>query len=77
MDARPVGDLWDALELDAPRGDDADFRPPPDVAGFTPNATPTDSMPMAFADGAAKATAPAHADAKQKLPELFIHFENL
>jgi phospholipase C len=51
VDARPVGNILDALELDAPRGDDA--------------------------DGAAKANAASPADAQQKFPEIFRHFENL
>ena len=77
VDARPVGDIWDALELEAPRGDDADFPPPPTVAGFTPNATPTEPIPQAFQDAAAKAKAAAPVQAQQKFPELFSHFENI
>lgn len=77
VDARPVGNIWDALELDAPRDDDADFPPPPSVAGFTPNAVPADTMPQAFADGAAQAKAAAPEAAQAKFPELFSHFETL
>ncbi len=77
VDARPVGNLWDALELDQPRGDDADYPPAPDAAGFTPGTTPQDKIPEAFADAAAKAKAAAPAAAQAKFPELFSHFENL
>jgi phospholipase C len=77
VDGRPVGDLWDALELDAPRDDDADFPPPPNVAGFTPNAVPTEPLPLAFKDAAAKAKAEAPEDTQAKFPELFSHFENI
>jgi hypothetical protein len=77
VDARPVGDIWDALELDVPRGDDADFPPPPDAAGFTPNASPTQPLPQAFQDAAAKAKAAAPDDTQAKFPELFSHFENI
>ncbi|HLH52544.1 MAG TPA: alkaline phosphatase family protein [Verrucomicrobiae bacterium] len=77
VDSRPVGDIWDALELDAPRGDDADFPPPPNVVGFTPNSTPTEPIPLAFNDAAAKAKTEAPAQALQKFPELFSHFEEI
>jgi len=79
VDARPVGNIWDALELDAPRGDDADFPPPPVNAGFLPGTTPApnDAMPQAFAAAAAKAKADAPAAAQAKFPELFSHFDNI
>ena len=77
VDARPVGNLWDALELETPRGDDADFPPPPNVIGFTPNSTPTEPIPQAFQAAAAKAKADAPQQAQQKFPELFSHFENI
>ena len=77
VDARPVGNIWDALELDAPRDDDADFPPPPSVVGFTPNAVPSEPLPLAFKDAAAKAKAAAPEQTKEKFPELFSHFENI
>ena len=77
VDQRPVGDIWDALELETPRGDDADFPPPPNVLGFTPNATPTEPIPQAFQAAAAQAKLDAPVEAKAKFPELFSHFENL
>jgi len=77
VDTRPVGNIWDALELDDPRDDDADFPPPPAAAGLTPGTTPVDSMPQAFADAAAKAKAVAPAEAQAKFPELFSHFDNI
>jgi phospholipase C len=79
VDARPVGNIWDALELDAPRGDDADFPPPPVDAGFLPGTTPArnDPMPQAFADAAATAKTDAPAAVKSKFPELFSHFDNI
>ncbi len=77
VDARPVGDIWDALELDVPRGDDADFPPPPNAAGFTPNASPDQPLQQAFAAAAGKAKAEAPDDAQAKFPELFSHFENI
>ncbi len=79
VDTRPVGDIWDALELDVPRGDDADFPPLPMDTGFTPGTTPTpgDAMPEAFANAATKAKAEAPDAVQSKFPELFSHFENL
>ena len=77
VDARPVRDILEALELDSPRGDDADFPPPPNVIGFTPNATPTEPIPKAFQDAAAKAKAAAPDQTQQKFPELFSHFDNI
>jgi len=59
-----------------PRGDDADFSRPPNVIGFTPNSEPTEPIPNAFQDAAAKAKAADPAAAQQKFPELFSHFEN-
>jgi phospholipase C len=75
--ARPVGDLWDALALDAPRGDDADLPPPPSAAGFTPGTTPADAMPQAFADAVARAKASKPDEAQAKFPELFSHFDEI
>jgi hypothetical protein len=75
-----VGDIWDTLELESPRGDAADFPPLPSDAGFTPLWLPEtgdDAIPQAFADAAAKAKAAAPDDAKAKFPELFSHFENI
>lgn len=77
VDARPVGNIWDALELDARRGDDADYPPAPQPAGFTPGTTPQDQMPQAFADAAAKAKAEAPDATRARFPELFSHFEDL
>jgi phospholipase C len=77
VDARPVGSIWDALELDAPRGDDADYPPAPAAAGFTPGTTPQDEMPKAFAAAASEAKAQAPEATEAKFPELFSHFENL
>jgi phospholipase C len=77
VDPRPVGDIWDALELESPRNDDADFPPPPNVVGFTPNSTPTEPIPLAFQDAAAKAKAAAPGAAQTKFPELFSHFEDI
>jgi phospholipase C len=77
VDARPVGDIWDALELDQPRGDDADFPPPPNVIGFTPNSVPTEPIPQAFQAAAAKAKAADPAATQEKFPELFSHFEDI
>jgi len=76
VDARPVGDIWGALELDAPRGDDADFPPPPSDAGFTPGTfvADTDPMPHAFKDAVTKAMTARRADAQEKFPELVSHF---
>jgi len=79
VDARPVGNLWDVLELDAPRGDDADWPPPPVDAGFTPGTDPAtcDCMPKAFAAAAAAAKKDDPAAVQAKFPELNSHFENL
>jgi len=77
VDARPVGNIFDALELDAPRGDDADFPPAPNAAGFTPGTPPQDAMPQAFAAAVSKAKGEARDTAQSKFPELFSHFENL
>jgi phospholipase C len=76
VDARPVGNIWDALELDAPRTD-AGFPPPPSDAGFTPLSTPEDEIPQDFAAAAAAAKTNAPADAQAKFPELFSHFGNI
>ena len=77
VDVRPVGNIWGALELDAPREDDADFPPPPNVVGFTPNSIPTEPIPQAFEDALAKAKAADPAKAQEKFPELFSHFEDI
>lgn len=76
VDARPVGDIWDALELEAPRPEKL-FPPPASDAGFTPLSTPEDEMPQAFAAAATQAKADAPVDARNKFPELFSHFEKL
>jgi phospholipase C len=76
VDARPVGDIWDALELDVPR-DDADFPPPASDAGFTPGSPPEDEIPQAFAAAAASAKANAPTATQAKFPELFSHFDNI
>lgn len=79
VDPRPVGNIWDALELDDPRDDDTDWPPSPVDAGFTPGTTPEpgDAMPAAFADAAKKAKADDPDGTLAKFPELFSHFENL
>jgi phospholipase C len=77
VDTRPVGNIWDALDLDEARGDDADFPPPPNVVGFTPNATPTEPIPQAFKDAIVKAQAAAPDKVQAKFPEPSSHFENL
>jgi hypothetical protein len=80
VDARPVGDIWDALELDAPRDDDStDFPPPPSAVGFVPGTIPPpeDSMPHAFAAAAVTAKTDAPDEAQKKFPELFSHFDDL
>src|ERR1043166_2376663 len=74
VDSRQVGDIWYALELDQPRSDDADFPPPPNVVGFTPNAKPTEPIPLAFKDALGRAKAEMPDAAKGKFPELFSHF---
>ena len=76
VNKRDVGDIWEALELDEPREDDA-FPPPPSDAGFTPGAPPEDAIPQAFANAAAAAKASNPAAAREKFPELFSHFDNI
>ncbi|MGH7972647.1 MAG: hypothetical protein ACREIC_28370 [Limisphaerales bacterium] len=76
VDDRPVGNIWDALELDEPRADDA-FPPPPSDAGFTPGSEPEDEIPQAFAKAAAAAKASDPESTRQKFPELFSHFDNI
>lgn len=77
VDARPVGDLWDILELDSPRDDDAGFPPPPASAGFTPNVIPSEPLQLAFADAVAKAKNADATATQKRFPELFSHFENI
>lgn len=77
VDARPVGDIWDALQLESARADDADYPPAPNSAGFTPGTVPQDKMPKAFADAASQAKAVSPEATQRKFPELFSHFENL
>jgi phospholipase C len=76
VDDRPVGDIWDALELDEPRDDDA-FPPPPSDAGFTPGSEPEDEIPQAFAKAAAAAKNADPESTRAKFPELFSHFDNI
>jgi phospholipase C len=86
VDARPVGDIWDALEQDAPRDSDAGLQPPPNgpsaaaasgPIGFTPGVSPADCMPQAFADAVFKARLANPKGAQKKFPELFTHFNDL
>jgi hypothetical protein len=76
VDPRPVGDIWDALELDETRDDDS-FPPPPSDAGFTPGSRPDEGIPQAFAK-ATNAAKEAEPDAtRSKFPELFSHFDSI
>lgn len=71
VDARPVGDLTETLNLDAARED----LPMPKGIGHTPENPPTEPTPLAFKDALSKAAYINPVAATEKYPELFTHFD--
>lgn len=71
VDARPVGDLTEALTLDEACQDPS----MPSGIGQTPENPPTQPTPLAFKDAIAKAAYINPVATTNKYPELFTHFD--